>query len=274
MSERDGYQPGVPCWVAAVEPDPEQAAGFYADLFGWETTNLMPPESPGKYFVCRLRGREVAAVVSQHGAPPPPVPVWATHISVKSADDTAAKVTGAGGSVIADPFDSPGGGRMAVLADPSGAVFCVWQARERKGAQLVNEPGAWAMSALNTRDPEGAKAFYGVVFGWDADTFDMGESEITLCRLPGYEGGEPDQPVPRDVVGAMVPMSSDQFPDEVPPHWSVDFWVEDTDAVADKAAELGGRVIVPPYDAPGFRQAVLADPQGAVFSVSRVTAGS
>jgi uncharacterized protein len=268
MSERDGYQPGVPCWIAAVHPDPERAVAFYTELFGWEARNLMPPESPGKYFLCTLRGRDVAAVVSQHGAPPPPVPMWGTHIWVDSADDSAASAADAGGAAVGGPFDSPGGGRMAVLADPSGAVFCAWQPGERRGAQLVNEPGAWSMSQLHTPDPEGAKAFYGAVFGWQTDTFDMGGAEITLWRVPGYVGGEPEQPVSREVVGVMVPAS------DVPPHWGVDFWVDDVDAKADNATALGGEVIAPPYDVPGFRQAVLADPQGAAFTVSKVTPGA
>src|SRR6266508_1043869 len=109
MSERDGFQPGVPCWVAAVEPDPAAAAAFYTQLFGWDATNLMPPEAAGDYYVCRLRGRDVAAVVSQHGAPPPPQPAWATHVQVDSADATVAAATAAGGTLIGAPFDSPGG---------------------------------------------------------------------------------------------------------------------------------------------------------------------
>jgi uncharacterized protein len=103
--------------------------------------------------------------------------------------------------------------------------------------------------------------------GWDADTFELGESEITLWRVPGYVGGEPGQPVARDVVGAMAPMSSAPLPGDLPPHWRVDFWVDDVDAIAGKAAALGGRVVVLPVG----RTAVLADPQGAVFSVSRVS---
>jgi uncharacterized protein len=275
MSERDGYQPGVPCWIACVQPNPEKAVTFYTQLFGWEATNLMPPGAVGTYFLCRLRGRDVAAVVSQHGEPPPPAPLWTTHIWVESADDTVAKVAEAGGSVLADPYDSPGGARIAVLSDASGAVFCVWQPGERKGAQVVNEPGAWSMSALNTRDPEGARAFYGAVFGWETDTFDLGGSEIMLWRLPGYLGGEPEQPVPRDLVATMAPMTGDRFPEDVPAHWGVDFWIDDVDATADKAARLGGKVIAPPYDIPvaGIRQAVLTDPQGAAFSVSKVTIG-
>jgi len=265
MSERDGFEPGVPCWVAAVHPDPERAVGFYTELFGWEAESLMPPDSPGSYFVCRLRGRDVAAVVSQHGAPPPPTPVWATHVWVESADETAAKVAAAGGSVLGEPFDSPGGGRVAVVSDPAGPVFCLWEPGERRGAQLVNEPGAWSMSLLSTPDPEGAKAFYGAVFGWTTDTFEFGDVEATLWRVPGFVGGEPGQPVSRETVGVMMAAAEGSEPG-----WGVDFWVRDADATAERALELGGRVETAPYDAPGFRQAVLADAQGAVFSVSQL----
>ncbi len=270
MSERDGYEPGVPCWVAMVRPDPEKAVAFYTELFGWEAEETMGANSPGKYYLCRLRGRDVAAVGSQRGGDAPLVPAWDTYIWVESADDTVAKVADAGGSVVIEPFDLLDAARMAVLADPAGAVFGVWQPGEHRGAQLVNEPGAWSMSQLNTRDPEGAKAFYGAVFGWETDTFDMGEGEITLWRLPGYVGGEPEQPVSREVVGVMVPMSGDQSPEDVSAHWSVDFWVEDVDAATDKAAALGGEVVVSPFRTSVGRTAILAEPQGAVFSVSKV----
>jgi uncharacterized protein len=269
MSERNGYEAGVPCWVAAVHADPEKAVGFYTELFGWEARETMPPDSRGRYFICTLRDRDVAAVSSERGGSAPSVPAWGTYIWVKSADDTVAKVTEAGGSVLVEPFDLLDAARTAVVADPAGAMFGVWQPGEHRGAQLVNEPGAWSMSQLNTRDPDGSKAFYGAVFGWESDTFDLGEGEITLWRLPGYVGGEPEQPVSREVVGVMVPMSSDQFPEDVSAHWSVDFWVDDVDAAAGKAAELGGEVAVSPFDTSVGRTAVLADPQGAVFSVSK-----
>jgi predicted enzyme related to lactoylglutathione lyase len=270
MSERDGYEPGVPCWVATVHPDPDKAVSFYTELFAWEATNLMPPDSPSKYFVCTLRGRDVAAVGSERGEGAPSVPAWYTYIWAESADDTVARVTDAGGSVVIEPFDRLDAARMAVVADPAGAVFGVWQPGERRGARLVNEPGAWSMSQLNTRDPEGAKAFYGAVFGWETDTFDMGEGEVTLWRLPGYVGGEPTQPVSREVVGVMVPVSGDGSPEDASAHWSVDFWVDDADAIADKAAKLGGKIVTPTFDTSVGRTAVLADPQGAVFSVSKV----
>ena len=271
MSERDGYEPGVPCWVATVHPNPEKVVGFYTELFGWEATNLMPPESPSKYFVCTRCGRDVAAVGSQRGGDASPVPAWETYIWVESADEAAANVTGAGGSVVMEPFDLLDAARIAVVADPTGAVFGVWQPGGHRGARLVNEPGPWSMSQLNTPDPEGAKTFYGPVFGWETETFDMGGGEITMWCVPGYVGGEPEQPVSREVVGVMVPVSG---PEEVAPHWSVDLWVEDVDAAADKALALGGEIKMSPFHISVGRTAILADPQGAVFSVSKVDPGA
>jgi uncharacterized protein len=269
MSERDGFEPGVPCWVAAVEPESTRAAQFYSQLFGWETESMMS-EDGGEYFylVCKLRDREVAAIVSQGpSVPAPPSAVWSTHIWVQSADETAERVSSAGGQVIGPPFDSPGGGRVSILADPAGAIFCTWEPQSRKGAQLVNEPNAWAMSQLLTDDPDGAKAFYGSVFGWECEEFMPG---VSLLRLPGFVGGEPQQPVPRDVVGVMAALGTDQAAAGVPPSWAVDFWIDDADAAAQRAEQLGGQVIASPQDTPGFRRAVLADPHGAAFSVSQL----
>jgi uncharacterized protein len=267
MSERDDYQPGVPCWVDTLQPDPEAAVRFYGELFGWsfEGPGAMPGDPPGQYFAARLRGRDVAGLGSRAADGPA---AWNTYISVESADEAATKVRDAGGSVVAEPFDVPPAGRMAVLTDPAGAAFCLWEPAERKGAQLVNEPGAWSMSFLSTTDPEAAKAFYGSVFGWDDEPMDMGGQEFTLCRLPGYVGGEPEQPVPRDVVAAILPADSDGA--EGPQRWNVDFRIADADGAAAKAAELGGSVITGPYDTPGFRQAVLADQHGATFTVSQL----
>jgi predicted enzyme related to lactoylglutathione lyase len=255
-------------------PDPEAAMRFYGELFGWEFAGpgAMPGGSGGEYFVARLRGRDVAGVGSQPAEGASPAPAWTTYICVDSADDAAAKVKQAGGSVVVEPFDVLPAGRMAVVADPEGAIFCVWEAAERRGAQLVNEPGAWSMSALNTRDPEGATTFYREVFGWKTEVFDLGGAQVGLYQLSGYVGGEPEQPVPRDVVATMIPMG-DETPEDAPPHWSVDFWVDDLDGATEAARRGGGTVVAPPYDIPGtgLRQSVVGDPQGAVFSVTKVT---
>jgi uncharacterized protein len=269
MSERDGFEHGVPCWVDTWQPDADAAVAFYTQLFGWEAEETTPPGSDRRMFMCRLRDRDVTAI----GSPPPVpdhTPVWGTYVWVESAEETAAKAPEAGGSVAVQPFESLDGGRIAILTDPAGAVFGIWEPGQHRGAEIVNEAGAWSMSLLNTRDPERSPAFFRALFGWEPEEMEGGGG-VSMMRLPGFEGGEPEQPVPRDVVAVMAPMSADQFPDEVPSHWSVDFWVEDADATAEKAAKQGGAVIAPPYDVPGvgMRQAVLADPQGATFSVTR-----
>jgi predicted enzyme related to lactoylglutathione lyase len=282
MIERDGYPAGTPCWVDISQPDPEAATQFYGALFGWEFEDRMPADSPGHYYAATLDGRAVAAVGSlPEGAPP--TPFWNTYIWVDDADETAAEVRAAGGKVLDVPFDLADAGRMAVCSDPSGAVFCVWQAGRHRGAQVVNAAGSWNWSDLNTRDPEGAKAFYGQVFGWEAKPVEFGEGiEATMWRLPGYgEWLERLDPGIRerhagagapegfsDAIGWMMEMSSEQFPEDAPPHWSVTFAVEDTDGIAARAAELGGTVVAPPFEAGPTRVAVLSDPQGAVFTVS------
>ena len=204
--------------------------------------------------------------------------IWNTYVWVQSADDAAAKVRQAGGRILTDPFDVMEAGRMAVFTDPEGAAFCVWQAKGHRGARIVNEPGSLAFNGLNTRDPESAKPFYGSLFGWEALGLDGGAE---MWRLPGYgdflEESEPglrarmaESGAPEgfeDVVATINPIADDQ-PD-VPPHWSVTFAVDDADATAARAAELGGRVTVAPFDAPWVRMTVITDPQGATFTASK-----
>ena len=277
MAERDGYIPGVPCWIDTAHPDPEAAVDFYSGLFGWDFEDVMPPGSETKYFMARIRGKDVAAVSS---VPPgaPPMAMWNTYIWVDSADETAAKVRDAGGSIFMEPFDVMDAGRMAVFADPEGAVFSVWQAKDNKGAQVVNEHGSLNFNDLHTRDPETAKAFYGAVFGWDTLELDGG---FTAWTLPGYaeylerdnpglrkqmaDGGAPEGFA--DVVASLIAIPGDQ-PD-TPAHWGVTFAVDDAEAAASKATELGGNVILPPMDAPWVRMTVIADPQGALFTASQ-----
>ncbi len=277
MPERDGYIPGVPCWVDTSQPDPESAVEFYSGLFGWEFEDVMPADSPGKYFIARLRGRDVAAVGSLPEAAPP-MAMWNTYVWVDSADETAARVSEAGGSALMEPFDVMDAGRMAVFGDLEGATFCVWQAKQQKGSQIVNEHGSVVFNDLNTRDPDGAKSFYGAVFGWQTLELPGG---FEMWTLPGYgDYLERDNPELRksiaemgaspgfeDVVASLNPIGDDQ-PDN-PPHWGVTFGVDDADAIADQAGKLGGRVVIPPFDAPWVRMTVIADPQGATFTASK-----
>jgi predicted enzyme related to lactoylglutathione lyase len=277
MPERDGYIPGVPCWIDTSQPDPGAAVAFYGGLFGWQFEDVMPPDAEGEYFIGRIRGGDVAAVGSIP-ATAPQMATWNTYIWVESADDTAAKVRDAGGQVLMDPFDVMDAGRMAVFADPEGAAFCVWEAKQHRGARIVNEAGSLNFNGLNTRDVGGAKAFYGSVFGWKTLSLPGGAE---MWTLPGYgDYLEELQPGIRkrvaevggpagfeDVVASINPIPDDQ-PD-VPPHWNVTFATDDADATAAKASELGGKVIIPPFDAPWVRMAVIADPQGATFIASK-----
>jgi uncharacterized protein len=278
MPERDGYIPGVPCWVDTSQPDPEAAVAFYGGLFGWEFRDAMPPGSEGKYFIGQIRGGDVAAVGSIPEAAPQ-VAMWNTYVWVESADETASKVRDAGGRTMMEPFDIMDAGRMAVFTDPEGAVFCVWQAKENKGAGIVNEHGSLNFNGLNTRDVEGAKAFYGSVFGWTTLALPGGAEMWTLSGYGDHleeryhpdlrkmvrESGAPEDFV--DVVASINPIPDDQ-PD-TPAHWSVTFAVDDADAIAERVAELGGKVVAAPFDAPWVRMTVLSDPQGAVFIASK-----
>ena len=278
MLERDGYMPGVPCWADTRQQDPEAAATFYGGLFGWEFEDVMPAGSACKYFIARLRGGDVAAVGSQPEGGLP-LAVWNTYFWVESADEAVARVIDAGGRVTVDPFEFIDLGRMAACTDPEGAGFCLWQAREHKGARIVNEPGSVNFNSLNSRHPEGAKSFYGSVFGWTTLALGGGAE---MWRLPGY-GDYLEQRDPglrermaetaaapegfEDVVATLNPITNDQ-PD-VPAHWSVTFAVDDADAIAERAASLGGDVVVPPFDAPWVRMTVITDPQGATFTASK-----
>jgi predicted enzyme related to lactoylglutathione lyase len=277
--KRDEYPPGVPCWIDTAQPDPDAAVRFYGKLFGWEFENVMPADSPRSYLIARLDGLGVAGVrplADEMG----PGAFWSTYVCVESADEAATKATQAGGSLAAAPFDVGDAGRTAAIADPAGAVFCVWEPKSHKGAEAVNANATWNWSELNTRGPEAATSFYGRVFGWKASAVELGGHESVMWLLPGYgdflERLDPglrrrheDFGTPEGFSDAIAWMSSQAADDERPPHWSVTFATDDTRAIADRAAELGGSVLVPPFDAEVVRVAVLADPQGAVFAVNR-----
>jgi uncharacterized protein len=254
MPERTSYEPGTPSWVDHGSPDLDASAEFYGALFGWDVPESENAEQTGGYRRATKNGADVAGMMPlmQEGQPP----AWSSYVSVADADATTAAVKDAGGSVIAEPMDVMDLGRMAVFADPTGAVFGIWQPGTFLGAGLVNEPGALAWNELNTRDLEGAKAFYGAVFGWGFEDNDMGEmGNYTTISL----GGNP--------VGGILNMSEREVPDEIPAHWLAYFAVENTDATIAEAEERGGSVMMGPVDIPVGRFAILTDPHGAAFAV-------
>jgi predicted enzyme related to lactoylglutathione lyase len=253
MSERTSYVPGIPCWVDLGTPDIDAAASFYGGLFGWSVPEAENSEQTGGYRQAMLRDKPVAGVMPlmQEGQPP----AWSTYVSVEDAEATAAKVREAGGTVLAEPMEVMELGKMAIFADPAGAVFGIWQPGTFVGAEIVNESNAIVWNELNTRDTEGSKAFYGAVFGWSYD-----EREFETGNYNSLKLGE-------DTVGGMIDITG-RVPDEVPAHWLVYFAVDDTDATVEKAKGSGGEAVFGPEDISEVgRIAVLKDPFGAVFAL-------
>jgi uncharacterized protein len=248
------YAPGTPSWVDLGSPDVDASISFYGSLFGWTASEPGPPEAGGYRFFLQ-DGKMVGGIgpLMMEGQPP----AWLNYVTVADADETAGKARDAGGTVFVEPMDVMDVGRFSVLADPTGAALGLWQPRRHTGAELVNEPVSLTWNELETRDPEAAKPFYGALFGWEAETTEMGGGEYTTWRLDG-------QP-----VGGMADITG-RVPDEVPAHWLAYFAVADTDATVARAQELGGDVNVPPMDIPAGRFAVLGDPHGAVFGVIKM----
>ncbi|HXI23333.1 MAG TPA: VOC family protein [Pyrinomonadaceae bacterium] len=250
------HAPGSFCWIELATTDGPGAKKFYGELFGWEAQD-MPIGPDMVYTMLKLNGKDVAALY-QKGEQMKDVPThWASYVSVTSADETAAKAKALGGNVIQEPFDVMDVGRMAVVSDPTGAVFSIWQPKLHKGVGVKGEIGSLCWDELLTNDTEKAKDFYTKLFDWTAKT-DSGEMPYTE-----WINGE-------DHIGGM--MQIQPFMGPIPPNWGIYIAVADCDGTVEKATSLGARTYVPPTDIPNVgRFAVLADPQGAVFNVIKLS---
>jgi uncharacterized protein len=248
MGERTSYAPGTFCWVDLNTDDQDASKAFYAGLLGWEYEDT--PIGDGiHYSMAQVDGLDVAAI-----APMPPgteVTHWNCYVSVEDADATAALAGEHGATVVAEPFDVFDAGRMAIFADPQGAMLSVWQPKEHIGAGLVNAPGALSWNDLITPDLEASADFYRAVFGWRIE------------ETPGSDGQYWSISNGERLNGGLMPM-----PPGAHPAWNLYFAVDDADAAVARAGELGGETVMGPMDIPnGTRLAVIRDPQGAVFSV-------
>ena len=253
MAEFTTYPPGTPSWVDLASPDIEKSKAFYGGLFGWDP--LVGPPEAGGYVMFQKGGKNVAGAmqIMTEGQPP----AWMTYVDVEDADTTVDLVKKAGGTVFVEPMDVLDVGRMAVLADPTGAAIGLWQPRAHKGAELANEPGSFCWNELQTRDTDKAKAFYAEVFGWGAETH-----ETPGMTYTEWKRGEHS-------VGGMMDMPAD-MPADVPAYWLVYFAVDDCDAAVAKATELGAAQLLAPTDIDPGRFAVLMDPTGATFAVIKM----
>jgi hypothetical protein len=242
--------PGSPTWVDLGTADLEQAKRFYTELFGW--TADVSGEEYGGYTTFLLNGRPVAGAGPLYGEGQPTA--WSTYIATDDADAVAVRVTANGGKVLVAPFDVMEQGRMAAFLDPAGASFSVWQAGTMRGAAAFDVPGSLTWNELNTRDLDGAKGFYGAVFGWAFRESEMAGFPYVVAK------------VNETAVCGFQPMVG-TWPADMPAHWLVYFAVHDCDRSTQHTAALGGTVLQPPTSLPIGRYAVLADPQGGMFAV-------
>jgi len=268
VHEREGFPPGVPCWIDTQQPDRDAALRFYGAVFGWSFENHLQ-RGDRAYDLATLDGRVVAAIGS---GPSDTTATWTTYIGVDDVEAAVANVEAAGGTVVAPPLRAGSAGRLALVTDPTGANLALWEPGRRKGVERVNEPGSWNWSLLSTPDPAGAAAFYAEVFGWETDLDAPGPK---LVRLPGYadflEQFDPELRA-RHAAGGVPEGFSDAvawiLPSRGAAFWAVTFSVADADAAAQAAEQEGGRVVSGPTDTEWTREVVLADPAGATFTAS------
>ena len=250
MPPRSSYPEGTPNWVDLQTTDAGAAKAFYGAIFGW-TFDDRPMPHGGDYSIAMLDGETVAAIAPQAAelleAQVPPM--WNTYIAVDDADAAAARAAAAGGQILMEPFDVPEAGRMAFVADPTGAAVALWQEAGHIGATVVNEPNTLTWNELQTSDVAAALPFYEAVVGLTAREVPMGDTPYTMLFV-----GE-------DFVGGAIAAAG------VPNHWHVWFAVSDADATVAAAAAAGAAILSEPQDMQIGRSASLKDPQGAPFSI-------
>ncbi|WP_231938625.1 VOC family protein [Arthrobacter sp. B6] len=269
---RRSYPAGVPCWVDTQQPDVEAAMRFYGGVLGWEFEETPSAGGTHRYVIATLNGQEAAAITG----PGTGVAAWNTYVSVDEAEAAVRHLLSAGATVKSAPADTGPAGVQAVLADPEGVEFRIWQARERLGAQAVNRPGGWNFSDLHTADTEAAIAFYTKAFDWQFDHLDYG----IMIRRPGYgdhleatvdpniRARQAGDLAPRGFEDAVAWIAS-TMPGELP-QWHVTFTVADRDRAVEDAVRLGAAVLGQD-DTEWTRTALIRDPGGAVFTASQFT---
>jgi len=255
MPNIDKHKPGSFSWIELSTSDQKAANNFYTSLFGWSVQDH--PMGPNEvYSIYQIKGRDVGAACtlrpeqSSHGVPPH----WMIYITVGNADASAALGGKLGGKVLAPAFDVMDLGRMAVLQDPTGASFSIWQANQKSGTTIVGEDGAFCWADLSTPDQAAASKFYSGLFGWKL-TAGVNDSSGYLH----IQNGE-------DYIGG-VPHGKHRDP-HLPAHWLAYIQVANCDATAAKAKQLGAKFYLEPTSMENVgRFAILADPQGAVIAI-------
>lgn len=254
MTLYDNIRPtGQPSWFDVMVPDVKKAAEFYHAIFGWDY--IANGEDYGFYHMAMLQERTVAGIgQAPEGSNIPAV--WTVYYAAVDVDALSQKVIDLGGAVINEPMDVPEQGRMAIVQDPTGAVFGLWQAINHIGAGITDVHGAMAWCEVNTPDAEASLAFYNALFGTTADKLELASSPYYLLKQ-----GE-------TTVGGILQMNEEW--QGVPPHWMAYFHVDDVAATCKKVLATGGKVCIEPFMLEDGRHiAVIDDPFGATFSITQ-----
>ncbi|MGH3911907.1 MAG: VOC family protein [Pseudonocardiaceae bacterium] len=251
----DPWPAGTPCWIDLSVPDLDAAKAFYGAVLGWSFFDS--GAEFGHYQICQVDGRAAAAIGPCQSEDQPRV--WTIYLASEDADGTAKMISENGGTVLVEPFDIPGNGRMCIALDPQGAAFGVWQAAGQHGAEVYVEPGSLIWTDARLPDPDAGRAFYTSVFGYRYEHLDMegAPSDYTTIHFDAARDGEP--------VGGIGGMMG--APEGTPPHWLAYFLVSDADATVASATTAGGTILAEPFDTPFGRMAGITDPHGAVFFV-------
>jgi predicted enzyme related to lactoylglutathione lyase len=261
VAEFTSHAPGTFSWPELATTDQKAGVAFYKALFGWDVKEQ--PIGPTEvYSMFQVRGKPVGAASTQQpqerqlGVPPH----WNSYVTVANVDESAKKAESLGAKVFMPPFDVMDAGRMAVLQDPTGAVFEIWQANRSIGAEILNEPGALCWTELTTTDTKAAEKFYTGLFGWTPKHSAAGAPmEYTEFSV----NGQPS-------IGMMAKPA--EMPAHIPSYWMPYFQVVNCDASSAKVKELGGSIMVGPQDIPNTgRFAIASDPQRAMFAVFQFT---
>ncbi len=244
--------------------DVDAAQAFYGAMLGWTFEEI--PGAPNRYVPASVEDRPKAAIagldpeLAAQGVPP----YWLPYLWVTSVDEVVARTPELGGRVVVEPMDVFDMGRMAILEDPTGAVFGVWQDAQPGQTTAKNEHGTPFWFELHTSDVDGALAFYRELVGWTTEPQDMGP-EMTYHLIVPEQVDE----LQTGAGGIMTQMRQDREAG-VPSRWFVYFHVDDTDAAFAKAIELGAGAVMEPHDIPGAgRSCWITDPQGAYLAMMK-----
>lgn len=258
MTERHEYAPGEFCWVDLMSHDMEAAQAWYGSIFGWDA-KLEDTQGGPPYATFLKNGKAVAGLgeatseMKAQGIPP----VWNNYVSVRDCAATEQKAKELGATITVPTMDVMDAGKLCFFMDPQGASICLWERGNHFGAELVDEPGAFCWNELATRELDASKRFYTELFGWKLSTQPMGGTSYTVIENAGK------------MNGGMIEMTDEW--EGIPAHWMAYFWVEDVDASVKRIEASGGQVRVPPTDIEVGRFSVVADPQGATFTVFKGT---